>query len=86
MVRLMPVLDSNSRFALLCISVSRVYALLDEPQRYVLEENVPRRESRDLRRVRQGAVRLPSLRTMVRTAVQRKNAREFDGLLSDPAV
>ena len=54
MVRLMPTLNTHARFAVAFISLPRVDALLDDPRRYMLEENLPRRERTDLRRIRQG--------------------------------
>ncbi|WP_063984972.1 hypothetical protein [Bradyrhizobium sp.] len=77
MVRRLWVLDSNSRPAVRPISVPLVPALLDGV-RYMLPEDVPPPEIRDLRRLRrEKAPRAPSMRTLVRWARRCDSAEQL---------
>jgi hypothetical protein len=81
MIRLMPTLNSACRLAVLHVSLPRVDALLDQPQRYVLEENLPQRDSKDFRRMRQD--KEPPTRAQTLTRLRLATARTCrTGLLS----
>jgi hypothetical protein len=61
------------------ISVPFIACLFDG-KKYVSADNVPKPESRDLRRIRQGKVkapRAPTLRSLVKLAVRCQSAEEL---------
>lgn len=78
MFRRLWVIDSNSRPAVRLITLPLVPALVDGV-RYLLEQDIPPPETRDMRKLRRS--RAPSLRSMVRLAVAMDDADQMERAL-----